>query len=226
MVMAAHTIKDQTGKILVVGPLYDRIDKLTEIETYFDKYELIVFNGNLCYPYDNPLEVCQRLDAMSKLLTNPKVKYNLGNHDLLFLNKVRKELDQEKIYNWLRVQDNVIIVKFRGGNTLIITSGGVTPEMSLKDLIYNTETSFVSNIQDKPWHQSYGGGMGYIISNNPLTQTPPQFHNFSAQMGNSYSNKTITYMLEVGCNGVGRTFSVMDPQWKNAVKSGHSILPP
>ncbi|CAM6006398.1 unnamed protein product [Sphagnum balticum] len=194
--MTALTIKNRVEDVLVIGPLYDRIDRLSEAQKHFEDYDLVIFNGNLCFPSDNLSEVEHRIQEMSQVL-NSKIVYNVGRYDLQLLTKLRRDGIHDAICSWIAPRPNVIIVPFRTGNTLIVTDGGVTPEMKLADLSSNLETSFVSKIKDSSWHRWYGGGMGYIISNNPLTTKPPQYYNFSAQIGNVYCEKVLTYAQAV-----------------------------
>ena len=204
--MTALTIKNRVKDVLVIGPLYDRIDRLQEAQKHFEDYDLVIFNGNLCFPSDNLSEVEHRIQEMSQVLSS-KVIYNAGRYDLQLLTKLRGDA-HDAIYNWIAMRPNVIVVHFSTGNTLIVTDGGVTPEMKLANLSSNLETSFVSKIKDSPWHRWYGGGMGYIISNNPLTVEPPQYYNFSAQIGNVYWEKVATYAQAVTGNGLGVSFSL------------------
>jgi len=100
---------------------------------------------------------------------------------------------------------NVIIINFVSQSSLIVTCGGVLPKMTKSQLSDNLETSFISNIENKPWHKFYGGGYGYIISNNPLTDKEPAFYNYSAQIGNVYSKSCQVYAQEVDQFGLKKT---------------------
>lgn len=200
--MAAITVKNFSGKILIIGPIYDKIDKLQRALTLINHYDLVIFNGNLCYPNNNIAEVKERIELINQYLIPNKVLYNLGNYDLILI----KETNDAEIKNWLESKSNVIFVEFMRGSYLIVTSGGVTPTIKgREDLTNNIETSFVSNINDKSWHNLYKGQYGYIVSNNPLTLEPPHFYNFSAQIGNVYGNGTQVYAQEVTENGLQQT---------------------
>jgi hypothetical protein len=81
--------------------------------------------------------------------------------------------------------------------------------MNREKLLDNLETSFVSLINGQIWHNLYGGGYGYIISNNPLTQQSPKFYNFSMQMGNIYNgSETKVYAQEIDQFGLKDTISL------------------
>lgn len=199
--MTALVLEKPDHKTLVVGPVYNKIDKLQKVEQLFPNYDFVIFNGNLCYPYHDFKEVEARLEIMNRYLQSGKVFYNLGNYDLQLLRLLEENDASPLIKKWLQQHSNVIIINFNSQQSLIITCGGLTPKMNKKDLLNNWETSFVSN----PWHKLYGGGYGYVISNNPLTETSPQFYNFSAQIGNVYNEKTQVYAQEVGPLGLKKT---------------------
>jgi len=111
----------------------------------------------------------------------------------------------DPIHKWLSTKSNIVMINFTNQSSLIITGGGIVPNMTKSDLHNNIETSFVSTINEKPWHQTYGGGYGYIISNNPLTTKEPQFYHYSAQIGNSHNENTQVYAQEVDQFGLKRT---------------------
>jgi hypothetical protein len=203
--MTARILQNLTHKILVVGPVYDQLSKLVKLESLLSDYSHIIVNGNLCYPNDNLDEVQKRIDIMS-VLCSRGVIYNLGNFDLKLLSKLEESGEYPKIQKWLKEHNNVVIAHYHAQPTYIITSGGITPEMTKEDIVNGLETSFVSKVKDAPWHRWYGGGHGYVISNMPLTFSPPQFYNFSAQIGNVYHEKVEVYAQEAGPGGLGRTF--------------------
>lgn len=203
--MVALAVKKFSQKILVVGPVYDRIELLQNNFKLLDQHDLVILNGNICYPNDKLDQVEKRIVIVNDLMQSGKIIYNLGNQDLLLMKRLQETNQKSNIAEWLRVKSNVILIDFISQFGLIITHGGVTPEMKKNDLHDNLETSFVSNIEGKPWHHWYGGGYGYIISNNPLTEEAPKFHNFSMQIGNEWSSRD-TYAVQIGQYGVSQTF--------------------
>ena len=206
--MVALIIEKFEKKTLVVGPIYDKIEILQSHKKLWDQQELIIFNGNLCYPNDNLEQVEKRIEIMDDLIESGKVIYNLGDQDLLLLRRLDQNRKNPRIKNWLQNKSNVVIIKYLMQTQFIITNGGVLPTMRQKDLHHNFETTFISNIDGQPWHHKYGGSYGYIISNNPLTQEMPQYHNFSLQLGNTYHQKSSTYAARVGQYGVEHIFSL------------------
>jgi predicted phosphodiesterase len=201
--MPLFNLRSKFERVLIVGPIYDHLETLQITPEYLVNYDLVVFNGNLCYPPD--LEaIRQSINYMSNLLNN-KILYNLGNYDLQLMNQIQDNIEYKDIFQWLKSKSNIINFSV-GQNKILIISGGVDNKMTKDQLTNNIEASFISQINQKSWHLQYGGGLGYVISNNPLTQQPPQFHNFSAQIGNTYQSGYITYALEITSNGVGKVF--------------------
>jgi hypothetical protein len=196
--MVAFTVKNCQQKVLVVGPIYDKIDKLQKIKEIEHNYQYIIFNGNLCYPYENTEELEERI----KLFDNKKWLFNAGQFDLLALLNSR---NSEYVNKWIKSKPNVIIVEFTNKTNLIILGGGVLPKMIKSDLLDNLEVSFVSKFNNESWHKSYGGSYGYIISNNPLTNKKPEFYNYSMQLGNIFSPENNVYAQEADQYGLKET---------------------
>ena len=193
------------NKVLVIGPIYDKLEKLKRAGNLIDNYDLTIFNGSLCYPYDNLDEVEKRIELMDELIKTGKVVYNLSNYDLELSNVLFEKDQRPKIRNWIKDKPNVVIIEFKSQSNYIVTSGGMNPRFNRESLLDNIETSFISNINGVPWHKTYSGLYGYVISNNPLTDQEPQFHNYSAQIGNAYNSETQVYAQEVEPFGLKRT---------------------
>lgn len=185
--MTARIIKPKS-KVLVVGPIYNHISKLNKLLQLSQLYDFIIINGNILYPADETID--DRIGSLSKIIDKGKFIYVNGDLDYQLI----KNINYQK---WLECNPNVVFIQYKQ-NTYIVTCGGVSPEMN-RDTIYSSlETTFVSNIGNINWHDSYGGGYGYIISNNPLTNNPPMFYNFSVQIGNKFcGEKTATYAQEI-----------------------------
>lgn len=180
--MVAQIIRNVSEKILIVGPIYDKIDKLLKIEKLISKYKYIIFNGNLYYTLCNLEMFQERIDIMNKLISTGKIIYVLGNEDYMLFSDLTIKCP-ENIAKWYIQCPNVVMIEFINSLRVIVTCGGVTPKMNKDKLMDNLETSFVSKINDKPWHELYNGNYGYIISNNPLSENPPEFYNYSMRLG-------------------------------------------
>jgi len=198
--MPAVNIIVPNGKVLIVGAIYDKIEKFSIIENIRSQYEFVIFNGGLCFPSDNIAKIANRINKIQELMNN-KTIYLSGRFDLsLLLN-----IDNTEISNWILRNSNVAIIKFPKYNA-IVTDGGIPPNINdIKKLYNNIETSFISNIDNKSWHESYNGGLGYVISNNPLTNDFPKYYNYSMQLGNNYGLESNVYAQEIDEVGLKKT---------------------
>jgi len=202
--MTSANLSVPFGKILVVGPIYDRIDKLSIVEDLMPQYQFIIFNGGLTYPSSNLDHVKCRIGKMQDLLRNKKIIYLAGRSDLTLL----LSLNDDDVANWIRQCANIAIVKFPT-RTVLVVDGGIPPGIkSNNDLIHNMEVCFISKINEKAWHYSYNGGLGYVISNNPTTNHFPEYYKHSMQLGNSYSAEVSVFAQEIDENGLKKTISL------------------
>lgn len=207
--MTARGFKCFEQKVLVVGPIYDQVEKFSSHPDWLEKHDIIIFNGNLSYPNEDLSQVRARLRVMDRYLENPKVIYNLGDQDLILMKRLWETNQASDIHHWLQGRTNVIILDFaKSQSHTVVTGGGVLPQMARGDLWSNLETSFVSNLDGRPWHDSYGGSVGYVISNNPLSDQKPKFHRFSLQMGTNYNPQATVYAVQVDYHGIGEIFSL------------------
>lgn len=173
--MVALILKNVNCDVLVISSIYDRLDKIENVKELVKKYEIVIINGNLSYPYDGAEE---RIDIWrSEIFQQPKVIYNLGNHDFVY--------STQKKNTWIENHPNVVFIDFNNQTNTIITNGGLTPTMTKSGLLDNLETSFVNYLQGKPWHERYHGKFGYVISNLPLG-IEPKLYSHSVSLGTNY----------------------------------------
>ena len=168
----------------------------------FSQYDWIIFNGGLCYPHNDISEIKKRIEVMNQYLTTGKVIYNAGRLDYLLL--TRLEESETFLQQWIRSRPNVVLAEYPSRSVFVVDGGIPEKIIGRTELGDNLEVSFVSNIKNKPWHQSYNGRLGYVISNNPLTLGRPQYYNYSMQLGNQYEHGSI-YAQEVWERGLKRT---------------------
>jgi hypothetical protein len=174
---------DCSQKSLIIGPIYDRLPLLS-IDELIKQYDYIVFNSGLILNNSN-------VQQMQNLMTNKKIFYIVGRSDYLFL----KENPDHSISKWIKQLPNIIMIHFLS-RTIIIMDGGIPYKLTKKELLSdNLEASFISNYKKQPWHLTYNGELGYVISNNPLTNKYPQHYNYSMQIGNI--NNGVIYGQEV-----------------------------
>jgi hypothetical protein len=191
--MAALVLKNVNCDVLVISSIYDKLDKIDSIKKLIKKYEIVIINGNLSYP---PEGADERLNLWkNEIFQQPKVIYNLGNHDFIYTTNKKN--------TWLEHNPNVVFIDFNNQTNVIITNGGLTPKMSKVNLLDNLETSFVSLIQQKPWHERYNGKFGYIVSNLPL-DSEPRFYSYSMSLGTNYDLDK-TFAQEISAEGLKKT---------------------
>lgn len=205
--MTALDFKFFDQKLLVIGPIYDQVHKVANHPDWFDQHDLVIFNGNICYPNNDLSQIRDRIEIMNKYLMKSRVIYNLGDQDLILMKRLWETGEAPDIHAWIQNQSNAVIINFaKSQSHLIVTAGGVTPEMSRSDLQDNLEISFVSYLGGRPWHAVYGGGAGYVIANNPLSDQKPRFYPFSLQIGTNYNPQTTVYAVQAHSLGIGEIF--------------------
>jgi hypothetical protein len=191
--MPALVLPQPFKKILVVGPLYDKIDKLSLLSEMAFEYDWIIFNSGLCYPSDNVSEVINRIELMKDFIKKYHAAYVIGRHDYLILTKT----SNVEIERWVKGSYNAILADFTSRG-IVIVDGGIHNNIHTRaDLFDNLEISFTSNLDGKPWHEYYNGRVGYVISNNPLTDKHPKYYQHSMQLGSTYSSDNAVYAVEV-----------------------------
>lgn len=173
---------------LVVGPIYDKIEKLETIDNLNNKYDKIILMGSIFYTSKSNQDIEERLNLIKKY---SKITYLISDLDLLAAYR-------NKNY-YLKHIPNCAILKTNNKFPIIITSGGLQPNTKNLD---NLELSFINYINNQPWHNLYNGNLGYIISNNPLSKNKPEYYNYSMQLGNYINNNT--YAQEINENGLAQ----------------------
>jgi hypothetical protein len=199
--MPAIFLPKISGKILVVGPIYDKIDRLAAIEKMIPQYNLILFNGGLCCPSNDLDQIQLRISKIQDLMDHHRIVYLAGRSDYSIL----QSLDNVAITNWINMRPNIAFVAFPTRTVLVMDGGIPSTVKTINELHNNMEISFLSKIKDKPWHAAYNGGLGYVISNNPLTDQPPQYYSYSMQLGNTYGPENKLYAQEINEVGLKQT---------------------
>jgi hypothetical protein len=203
--MTLRTIENATGKILIIGSIYDKLKTLSKVGDMISCYEHIIFNGNLLFPFNDIESIKHRIQIMDELLKNKNVIYNIGNYDLKLLNILNENNDHYDVQKWILSKPNIIAIDFANTYSVLIVSGGLTPNIKTRSkLIDNLEISFVSNINDNPWQIYYGGRLGYVISNNPATTDKPKLFPYASQIGNKYSENSKVYAQEIDQLGLNQ----------------------
>jgi hypothetical protein len=188
-------------KILVVGPLYDQINKLSHLNEIALEYDWIIFNSGLFHSSDSVPKVKEHIAIMKDFIKKYHAAYVVGRQDYLMLTKTA----DVEIERWVKESYNVLLADF-SSRGVVVVDGGIHNNINVRaDLSNNLEVSFTSNLDDKPWHQYYNGRVGYIISNNPLTNRHPKYYQHSMQLGNISGPDHAVYAVEVDDIGLKKT---------------------
>lgn len=204
--MTALTLPKSIQKLLVVGPIYDQMDKLSKIYKLLPEYDWIIFNGGITCHLANLygiFETIGMLDRMDSLLSSGKVVYNVDGSDLeraSILDIIDPQ--QLKIGEWIRKKSNVVLADFGGSFQVVVVSGGIPTHITQREqLMDNIEISFAIHP-----HEIYTGGLGYVVCNHPAAYLRPIFFRYSVGIGRAPWGQL--YALELDRNGVQKTILV------------------
>jgi len=181
---------------LIVGPIYNNYSKLEKINKLYNDYNKIILMGSIFYLSKNIKDVNNNLDLINKY---KNIIYVITDLDYLTLHKLNINID----YNI-----NLVLLKFISQSYVLVTSGGFNNKLNFNNLKDNIEISFINKINNTNWHEIYNGNLGYVISNNPLTKSYPTNYKYSTQIGNIFSDKTVTYAQEANKYGLGNLFEI------------------
>src|SRR5271163_997978 len=184
--MTALTLPQSLQNILVVGTIYNKLNKLDKIESLLPQYDWIVFNDSISFTDNNISSVVSQIKRMDQLLASGKVVYNVGNMDLTLANKMDIwDPDQLTIAEWIQNKPNVVMIDFDGSFQVVILSGGIPSHITHREQLEdNIEVSFATHP-----HEIYSGGLGYVICNGPLTPWAPKFYRYSVQIDNTLAGQ-------------------------------------
>lgn len=199
--MLAPKIIEKFDKILIIGPIYDNSNIFEKIDKISNQYDFVILNGNISFPI-NENHIQNQIEHIN---TFKNIIYNIGDLDLKLIHLKQDDYKFNNIIKWLESKSNIVIAINQYKQKILIMSGGISPDMKESNLINNVEISFISNIDNQPWHKKYGGGFGYVISNNPLTSSYPVFYDFSTQIGNNFGKDNQIYGQEILKTGLGKT---------------------
>lgn len=192
---------EKINNFLVIGPIYSNFENFSKIKNLSKNYDLTVINGSLFYPF-NKNNISKIINELISL-ENYNCFYNVSDLDY------KSGLECPILFSFLNKKNNITKVTMERKNDVIITSGGFSLEMSMNSFTNNNlESSFISYINEKSWHKGYNGKLGYVISNNPLSDNKPEFFNYSCRIGAKYNENYKIYAQEVCFSGIKKTFEL------------------
>lgn len=198
--MTALILPKPFQKLLVTNSIHSKFEKINLIENIISNYERIIINGGIANLNDNLADIKTRIVKINQLINERGAIYILGRSDLEFL----QQTNDDDVIKWFCQCPNIVIVNFLS-HTVLITDGGIPLGIKhINQLLENIEVSFVSQINGKPWHYYYNGGLGYVISNNPISDKSPEYYNYSMRLG----NKSDLYCQEFDEIGLKQTILI------------------
>ena len=195
--MASVISLNSNQRALVVGHLGGIVRKLQRAVFLASDYNWLVLNSGVFDPNISSSEILIRLDLLASI---PQMTYVIGRSD--YLTYVYSNCTE--YITWFEQQCNLAILSFPSREVLIL-DGGLSNNLSRQQLENNIELGFISNIDNKPWHQSYNGGLGFAISNNPPTNSPKHWK-YSVQLGSK--NRAQVFAQEVDGIGLKRILTL------------------
>ena len=197
------TLPKSLHNLLVVGPIYNKLSKLDELEKMLPNYDWIVINDSCATDQDNFPSIEMSIKRREKLLSTGKIVITVSRKDLVYAGSLNlSDSQQSKIESWFRAQPNIVLANFGESFRCLIVNGGIPSHISnIDELTNNIEISFAQHP-----HEKYSGGLGYVISNTPITQWAPRFYAYSAQIANTIDGQV--YAFHIDRNGIQRTILI------------------
>ncbi len=207
--MVGKTLEIGNQELLVIGPLYNKVDKLPLLEKHA-KGRLVVFLGDIGYPCVTFNDVSERLKAVRGFIDGKRAFYILGDKDLSYMKKVYGS--NADTYDWMSLQRKALRFSFANNSNVLVVHGGVLPTHKTWNEVQNdVESAFVSYLKDTEttWHHSYDGRFGYVISSHTYAGDPTvKIYNHSMSLDTECHQTDILAAQIVGPDGLGETLYV------------------
>lgn len=208
--MRTKKIDVKNKSLLVVGPIYNKLDKLFQLQNMIDENKIVVLLGDVCYPYDKYSDVPPRINTIKTFLEGKDGHYILGDKDLIYMQKTFAA--HADITDWLSNQPTAVRFVFQNQTSALIVHGGILPRHTTwGEINDDLEISFITNIPsiNKPWQKVYNGRFGYVLSSHPSNKenTVEKYaHAISLDSNAHETDKLI--VQEFNEKGLGQTFYI------------------
>lgn len=191
------------SELFIVGPIYNKIDKLPLIEK-FAEGRTIIFLGDISYPNESYGKTSERIGQLRSFCDERRALYVIGDKDLVYMKRIVNS--HADTYDWLGQQKKVFRFSFANNTNLVVVHGGILPtHKTWQEIQTDPEAVFLNKIDGKPWQESYDGRFGYVISSHPTTKEVKFYNNcLSLDTECFESDKLATQVF--GPNGAGETF--------------------
>lgn len=201
-------VKDKN--LLVVGPLYNKLEKLYAIGPLVKDNSIVVLLGDICFPYEKYSEVPSRIEQVKLFMEGKDAHYVLGDKDLVYMQKTFAT--HADTHDWLAVQPLAVRFVFENQTSALVTHGGILPRHTTwGEISDDLEIAFITNVPtiNKPWHRVYNGRFGYVLSSHPATKENEAVkyeHSISLDTNAHETDKVV--VQEFTEKGLGETFYI------------------
>ncbi len=198
------------AKIVVVGDIHEheeQFDKL--IEKVKPSPEMFFVSVGDIYDKGFGKKVAESITNKIKSMVDEGVGYVIrGNHELKNIRIAKRTYTMTDELKWFEAQPLSISFEFPSRALVTVVHGGVTPTHTWRDLEDDIETCYVRDLDEngkyiklnykikdgkkvmepsksngKPWHKSYDGRFGYIVSGHQSQKDGvPKFYNYSCNL--------------------------------------------
>lgn len=208
MLQNAIELKDKT--VLAVGPINDQMDKLILLDKLYDSKKVLVFMGDLCFPFNKTEEVITRLREFQNFVEGKNYFYVMGDKDLIFMKKIYSS--HHDTYRWLATQPKFVRFMFPNNTALLMLHGGIlSKHKALKDIATDLEASFVNGDPNSPdnWHKAYQGQFGYVLASHPATSdNTVKIYKYSASLDTNCHSSKVLAVQEFTKDGLAETIYI------------------
>lgn len=194
-------------RILVIGPIYNKMEKLLALKTIIKPDDILVFMGNISFPYKIGSEVTKRINQLDAFCDDKKAYYIVGDLDLIF--KSKNAGSNPDVCGWLQYKSLGLKFSFENNTNIIVINGSILPEYKkIENLNNNLEISFYKiDDEGKHWHDTYDGRFGFVVSNYPYSlNNKIKIYNHSVSLNTRCNETNILAVQEITNKGLGQTF--------------------
>lgn len=208
--MRTKKIDIKNKSLLVVGPLYNKLDKLYALTQLLSEDKVIVFIGDICFPYEKYSDIPPRINVIREFIEGKDAHYILGDKDLTYMQKTFSS--NVEGHDWLALQPVAVRFMFENQSSALILHGGILPtHTTWGELTDDLEISFITNVPSikKPWHKLYNGRFGYVISSHPAnSENNVENYKHSTSLDTNAHQTDKVAVQEFTEKGLGQTFYI------------------
>lgn len=208
--MRTNKIDVKDKSLLVVGPLYNKMDKLFALTPLIKEDSIVVFLGDIAYPFNKFSDVPPRIETIKTFMEGKDCHYVLGDKDLIYMQKTFSS--SADTHEWLSKQSTAIRFMFDNGTSVLAVHGGILPRHTTwGEVNSDLEISFITEVTSikKSWHKLYNGRFGYVVSSHLANKdNKVEIHKHSISLDTNAHESDVVAVQEFTKNGLGQTFYI------------------